>query len=1083
MLSIRTLAPPPPTATLTSAAMSGISVALSFSSTGSATAIVIEKAQADTGPWTVLTSLAGTATSHTDGAVDAGITYYYRIKATRGVVESAYSTTLSVAVPVPSVTLTSLTNSAGSVQILMSPANSPATIVIEKANADSGPWSVLSSVSGVTTSYLDSSVAPNTTYYYRLKAVRGVYESPYTNVSSITTPAPVVPVTPTGFLISTVSATQIGLRWNDVASETGYQLDRRLVSEIAWTPLATLTANTLTHTDTTVVASSTYVYRLSAFNIAGSSPSVQSSAVTAATLTTVMEDDFDPNLDPIVWQQTSVASSLNGGQGFNGTKALWFGHTGTRSATTNTVAIVSGARLTFDLRAGNSATDGTTYWDNSESGEGVVLEYSLDGATWTNIQSISTVYPAYNTWQTVTVTVPDGAISSATQFRWRQLAHSGTNFDTWALDNLQIQSSGQTIAIFTEQPEPELVMEGSSTTLKVRLNKGGFSFQWFKDNVLIPGATQSAYTLTSTRASHAGQYHCLASSASTILESDKAVLGVVQPVGYTSLLRVRQGGSFALSMRIFPTSLASQVSFDWYRLIEGDLVGIGSVTGANTANLRVTGTTSDAVGSYYCFLSYQGVYTLDVGPYRVSVLSAPQIDPISDETFVVGHAVTIPVFVNDFNATISVSGLPAGLRFDPATNSIVGVPTVARSSIVTVSARNAYGSAVSVLFELVTTPFPSALTGSYQGVVQASTDSSLPNGGQMAFQVSPTGTTSLTATLGADTFRMSSSVQVQVGGTDGLLRFSIIRKSAPPLTFEILLNSSDIQTGGVLNLDEQQIATIQTVKNIWTKASPTSESGVFNVALAPGADAIHPDHPMGRGFANLTNAAVGTVRWAGRLADGEAITGSTLIGADGDIPLYQALYTAKGSVFGWVRCESGAAVGSLRWTKEDHSTKPGTRLYKSGIPAHLLDVSGGRYVRPAAGTPLIAGLMDTPNNAVLNFTEGALPFSIGQLITLTKAQTVERSPLGVANPQDVRLNLAANTGLFSGSFVIKDVNPANASQMLTRTVSYSGCLIPGQALGVGYFLLPELPKAGVKGSSLTNTPIWSGSVELIPADG
>jgi hypothetical protein len=330
---------------------------------------------------------------------------------------------------------------------------------------------------------------------------------------------------------------------------------------------------------------------------------------------------------------------------------------------------------------------------------------------------------------------------------------------------------------------------------------------------------------------------------------------------------------------------------------------------------------------------------------------------------------------------------------------------------------------------------------------------------------------------------MSSSVQVQVGGTDGLLRFSIIRKSAPPLTFEILLNSSDIQTGGVLNLDEQQIATIQTVKNIWTKASPTSESGVFNVALAPGADAIHPDHPMGRGFANLTNAAVGTVRWAGRLADGEAITGSTLIGADGDIPLYQALYTAKGSVFGWVRCESGAAVGSLRWTKEDHSTKPGTRLYKSGIPAHLLDVSGGRYVRPAAGTPLIAGLMDTPNNAVLNFTEGALPFSIGQLITLTKAQTVERSPLGVANPQDVRLNLAANTGLFSGSFVIKDVNPANASQMLTRTVSYSGCLIPGQALGVGYFLLPELPKAGVKGSSLTNTPIWSGSVELIPADG
>jgi hypothetical protein len=1082
VLSVRTLAPPPPTATLTSAAMSGVSVALSFSTTGSPTAIVVEKALADSGPWSVLTSLAGTATSHTDSAVDVGATYYYRIKATRGAVESAYSSTASVTIPTPAVTLTRLTNFAGKIQILFSSSNNPATIVIEKAGTDAGPWSVLSSLAGTATSYLDASVAPLTTYYYRLKAVRGVYESAYTNVSSITTPAPVAPVAPTGFVISTVSATQIGLRWNDVASESGYQLDRRLVSDVAWTPLATLPANDSIYTDASVIAGSTYVYRLSAFNVAGSSPAVQSNAVTATTLTTVMEDDFDPNLDPMVWWQTSVASSINGGQGFNGTRALWFGHSGIRSATTNTVAIVSGARLIFDLRAGNSATDGTTYWDNSESGEGVALEYSLDGSTWITIQTISTLYPAYSTWQTVTVTAPDGAISSATQFRWRQLTHSGTGYDAWALDNFQIQSSGQTIAIFTEQPEPELVMEGSSATLRVRINRGGFSFQWFKDNVLIPGANQSTYTLASTRASHAGQYHCRASSASAILESDKAVLGVVQPVGYTSLLRVRQGGNFALSMRVFPTTLASQMSFDWYRLVEGDLVGIGAVTGANTASLRVAGTTSDAVGSYYCFLSYQGVYTLDVGPYRVSILSAPEIDPLADETFVVGHAVSIPVFVNDLNSTISVTGLPAGLRFDPATNSILGIPTVERTSAVTVNARNAYGSAVPVLFELVTTPFPLGLTGSYQGIIQASSDSSLPNGGQLTFQVGQTGATSMVVTLVGETFRISGSVQVQVGGTDGLLRAAIIRKSAPALSFEILLNSSDMQTGGMLNGDEQQIADIQIVKNIWTKASLTTETGLYNLALVPSTEAIHPDHPMGRGFVSLSNAAVGTVSWAGRIADGEAVTGSSLLGAAGDIPLYQFLYTAKGSVFGWVRCESGEAFGSLRWTKEDHSTKTGIRLYKSGIPAHLLDVSGGRYVRPAAGTPLIAGLMDTSNNALIRFTEGALPVTIEQLLTLTKTQTVERPPVGVANPQDVRLTLTAKTGMFSGSFAIKDVNPANVSQMLTRTVSFSGCLIPGQNLGVGYFLLPELPTAGLKGSALTNTPMWSGAVELISSN-
>lgn len=224
-----------------------------------------------------------------------------------------------------------------------------------------------------------------------------------------------------------------------------------------------------------------------------------------------------------------------------------------------------------------------------------------------------------------------------------------------------------------------------------------------------------------------------------------------------------------------------------------------------------------------------------------------------------------------------------------------------------------------------------------------------------------------------------------------------------------------------------------------------------------------------------------TLSWAGRLADGEVVTGSSLLGAAGDIPLYQFLYTAKGSVLGSVRCESGAALGTLRWAKDDHSTKPG-RLYKSGIPAHLIDVSGGRYVRPAAGTPLIAGLMDASNNAYILFTEGALAVSIDQLLTLTKAQTVERPSAGAANPHDVRLTLTATTGMFSGSFVLKDVNPANVSQMLTRTVSFSGCLIPGQDRGVGYFLLPELPVAGVKGSALTNTPMWSGAVELISAN-
>jgi hypothetical protein len=1082
VLSVRTLATPPPTVSLTSALISGASVVLSFTTTGSPTDVIVEKALAETGPWSVVATIPGTATSYSDSDVAPGVTYYYRIKAIRGFGESDYSTTANVTVPLPTVALTSLTNTAGSVQIVMASTHSPATIIIERAASVAGPWSVLASLPGVSTSHLDTTVEHLTTYHYRLKAVRGSYHSPYTEVSSISTPTPDIPATPAGFVFSTVSSAHVGLRWNDVAYESSYQLDRRLASESAWTPLATLAANISSYTDTSVISGSTYVYQLTAINITGASPSVQSNSVTPMSMSVLLEDDFDPNLDPLVWWNTSTASSINGGQGFNGTKALWFGHTGIRIATTNLIHVVPGSRLSFDLRAGNSATDGSAYWDNSENGEGIIIEYSLDGVAWFAIQTIPTAFPAYNTWHTVTVPIPNGAVSSSTQFRWRQLAHSGASQDTWALDNLQIMSSGETLSVIAEQPEPQLVMEGAPATLSVRLSRSGFRFQWFKNDAPISGAIQSTYVIPSSRTSHAGTYHFSATSGSTIVESEKVVLGVVQPVGFTSPLKVKEGNSFMLNMRVFPASLASQLSYDWYRLVEGDLLGIGTVTGADTASLRVAHTTKEAAGSYYCLLKYQAVYTLDVGPYLVSVLSAPTLDPISDETFVVGHQVSIPVLVDDPSATVSVTGLPAGMRYDAKTRRISGTPTVARTSNVIVNAKNPQGSATPVTFELVTTPFPPALVGSYQGILDASTDSSLLHGGQITFQVGLTGATSLVVSLGADILRVSSSTQVPVGESDGQLKFSIKRRSDQVLHFEIPVNNSDLQTGGVLNSTEQQIAEIKVVKNTWTKGSPTSESGVFNVALVPGTEAIHPDHPMGRGFVSLTNAAAGTVRWAGRMADGEAVTGSSLIGAAGDIPVYQALYSAKGSVFGWVQCQSGTASGSLRWTKEDHSTTKGARLYRSGIPAHLLDVSGGRYVRPAIGTPLIAGLEDASNNALLSFTEGGLPISHEQLITLTKAQTVVNTPAGVANPRDVRLSITATTGLFSGSFVLKDVNPANVSQTLTRKVSYSGCLIPGLGLGVGYFLLPELPKAGVRGSSLTNTPIWSGAVELIPAN-
>lgn len=72
--------------------------------------------------------------------------------------------------------------------------------------------------------------------------------------------------TSTGLSAAAVSASRIDLAWTDAATnETGYRIERRLVTSSTWTEIAaSLPANTTSYADTTVTAGSAYVYRVRA---------------------------------------------------------------------------------------------------------------------------------------------------------------------------------------------------------------------------------------------------------------------------------------------------------------------------------------------------------------------------------------------------------------------------------------------------------------------------------------------------------------------------------------------------------------------------------------------------------------------------------------------------------------------------------------------------------------------------------------------------------------------------------------------------------------------------------------------------
>lgn len=252
------------------------------------------------------------------------------------------------------------------------------------------------------------------------------------------------------------------------------------------------------------------------------------------------------------------------------------------------------------------------------------------------------------------------------------------------------------------------------------------------------------------------------------------------------------------------------------------------------------------------------------------------------------------------------------------------------------------------------------------------------------------------------------------------------------------------------------------------------------------AEALPDAYPAGHGFLNLTLKTNGTVTVKGRLADGQVLTGATVMGPGGHMPVFMNLYRGTGSFAVLLSYEEERLSGLARWGKDDQGEKSRDRVFRGGFARHLRYLRGGLYVRPAVGEPLLPGLggggevTEAPAaGAELAFSSGGL---VEPLVLADVGFTAKHAPVlprgAELNPQSVTLKLNAVTGVFTGSFKMVDANPVRPAQRLTRTVTYHGALIPGEDGGHGYFLLPELPDAEVKGSSLGNTRQWSGQVRL-----
>ena len=244
----------------------------------------IERAPADalgnaTGAYATIATAPANTTTYTDATADPLIRYVYHVIAFNQAGE-AISDVLFVDVVAPAAPtfLTGILSAGGGgpdgLQVALSwtdNANSETGFVVERSIAGLGTWSQIGTVNapvagtGGTGTYTDTTVAPGTSYDYRVAATNPAGTSPYSNTFTIAIPA--VPAAPSAFTAAAQVGPQVALGWTDNANnETGFTLQVSTDGGATWSALATPAIDATAYTHTPVVLGSTYDYRLRADN-------------------------------------------------------------------------------------------------------------------------------------------------------------------------------------------------------------------------------------------------------------------------------------------------------------------------------------------------------------------------------------------------------------------------------------------------------------------------------------------------------------------------------------------------------------------------------------------------------------------------------------------------------------------------------------------------------------------------------------------------------------------------------------------------------------------------------------------------